>query len=108
MKQYVGLDVSQKESSVCVVNEIGQVLFEGKAKSDSGALTALLRKRAPHAERIGREARAMASWLWHELRRVDLPVVCIDARHAHSALSVRKNKSDQNDARGLAELVRVG
>src|SRR5580698_6676894 len=41
-------------------------------------------------------------------RRVDLPVVCIDARHAHAALSVRMNKSDQNDARGLAELVRVG
>ena len=50
----------------------------------------------------------MASWLWHELRRVDLPVVCIDARHAHAALSVRINKSDQNDAKGLAELVRVG
>ncbi|MGV7213902.1 hypothetical protein SO180_11425 [Bradyrhizobium sp. UFLA05-112] len=50
MKQYVGLEVSQKETSVCVVNEVGQVLFEGKAKSDPGALTALLRKRAPHAE----------------------------------------------------------
>ena len=77
MKQYVGLDVSQKETSVCVVNEVGQVLFEGKAKSDPGALAALLRKRAPHAERIGFETGAMASWLWHELRRVDLPVVCI-------------------------------
>ena len=108
MKQYVGLDVSQKETSVCVVNEAGQISFEGKAKSDPGALTALLRERAPHAERIGFETGAMASWLWHELRRVDLPVVCIDARHAHAALSVRMNKSDQNDARGLAELVRVG
>jgi transposase len=108
MKQYVGLDVSQKETSVCVVNEVGQVLFEGKAKSDPGALAALLRKRAPHAERIGFETGAMASWLWHELRRVDLPVVCIDARHAHAVLSVRMNKSDHNDARGLAELVRVG
>ena len=108
MKQYVGLDVSQKETSVCVVDETGQVIFEGKAKSDPGALTELLRKRAPHAERIGFETGAMASWLWHELRRVDLPVVCIDARHAHAALSVRMNKSDQNDARGLAELVRVG
>ena len=107
MKQYVGLDVSQKETSVCVVNEVGRVLFEGKAKSDPGALAALLHKRAPHAERIGFETGAMASWLWHELRRVDLPVVCIDARHAHAALSVRMNKSDQNDARGLAELVRV-
>src|SRR5664280_2188951 len=108
MKQYVGLDVSQRETSVCVLNETGHILFEGKAKSDPGALTALLRKRAPHAERIGFESGAMASWLWHELRRLDLPVVCIDARHAHAALSVRMNKSDQNDARGLAELVRVG
>ncbi|MEH6952787.1 transposase (plasmid) [Nitrobacter sp. NHB1] len=84
MKQYVGLDVSQRETSVCVLNETGHILFEGKAKSDPGALTALLRERAPHAERIGFETGAMASWLWHELRRVDLSVVCIDARHAHS------------------------
>lgn len=90
--------------SVCVVDEVGKVLFEGKAKSGPGAFTALLRKRAPKAERIGFETGAMASWLWHELRRVDLPVVCIDARHAHAALSVRMNKSDQNDAPGLAEL----
>jgi transposase len=71
-------------------------------------LAGLLRKHAPRAERIGFETGAMASWLWHELRRVDLPVVCIDARHAHAVLSVRMNKSDQNDARGLAELVRAG
>ena len=98
MKQYVGLDVSQRETAICVVGEMGQVIFEGKVKSDPGALTSLLRKYAPHAERIGFEAGAMASWLWHDLRRVDLPVVCIDARHAHAALSVRMNKSDQNDA----------
>jgi transposase len=108
MKQYVGLDVSQRETAVCVVSETRQVIFEGKAKSDPGDLTKLLRKHAPLAERIGFETGAMSSWLWHELRRVELPVVCIDARHAHAALSVRMNKSDQNDARGLAELVRVG
>jgi transposase len=50
----------------------------------------------------------MASWLWHELKRIGLPAVCVDARHAHAALSVRINKSDPNDARGLAELIRVG
>lgn len=101
MKQYVRLDVSQRETAVCVVNETGQVIFEGKAKSNPGALTDLLNKHAPHAERIGFETGAMASWLWHELRRVELPVVCIDARHAHAALSVRMNKSGQNDARAL-------
>jgi transposase len=47
-------------------------------------------------------------WLWHELKRIDLPVVCIDARRAHASFSVRINKSEPNDTRGLAELVRVG
>jgi transposase len=108
VKQYVGLDVSQKETAMCVVDENGTVLFEGKAASDPGALACVIRKRAPTAERIGFETGAMASWLWHELKRVGLPVVCVDARHAHAVLSVRMNKSDPNDARGLAELIRVG
>jgi transposase len=108
MKQYVGLDVSQKETSVCVVDEQGRLMFEGKVKATPGALTHLIHRRAPQAERIGFETGAMAGWLWHELRRVGLPVVCIDARHAHAALSVRINKSAKNDARGLAELIRIG
>ena len=53
-------------------------MFEAKAKSTPGALTDLIHRRAPQAERIGFETGAMASWLWHELRRVGLPVVCID------------------------------
>ena len=93
---------------MCVVDDRGGTVFEGKAKSTPGALAELIRKRAPHAERIGFESGAMASWLWHELKRVDLPVVCIDARHAHAALSARMNKSDKNDAKGVAELVRFG
>ena len=108
MQQYVGLDVSQKETAVCVIDDAGRIVFEGKARSEPGALATVIRKRAPHAARIGFETGAMASWLWHELKRIDLPVVCIDARHAHAALSVRINKSDPNDARGLAELMRMG
>ena len=109
MKQYVGLDVSQRETAVCVVGETGRVIFEGKVRSDPVCFDhPASQEDAPDAERVGFEIGAMASWLWHELRRVDLPVVCIDARHAHAALSVRMNKSDQNDALGLAEPVRVG
>ncbi len=108
MKQYVGLDVSQKETAVCVVDETGHLIFEGRAKSDPGALASLLAKKAPDAERVGFETGAMSSWLWHELKKIGMPVVCIDARHAHAVLSVRMNKSDENDARGLAELVRIG
>ena len=100
--------MAQKETAVCVVDDAGKVVFQGRAKSDPGALAALLAKKAPQAERIGFESGAMSSWLWHELRRIGLPVVCIDARHAHAALSARMNKSDENDARGLADLVRIG
>src|ERR1700756_3525813 len=107
-KHYVGLDVSQKETAVCVVDQDGKIVFEGKVRSDPGALAKAIRKQAPAAERVGFETGAMASWLWHELNHVGLPVVCIDARHAHAALSVRMNKSDPNDARGPAELIRVG
>lgn len=108
MQQYVGLDVSQKETAVCVIDEAGKIVFEGKARSEPGALAKVIAKRAPGAVRIGFETGAMSSWLWHELKRIDLPVVCIDARHAHAALSVRINKSDPNDARGIAELMRMG
>lgn len=86
MKQYVGVDVSQKETSVCVVNEVGQVLFEGKARSDPGALSALLRKWAPQAERVGFETRAMASWLWHFVGSIFW---------WFASTRVRMNKSDQ-------------
>jgi transposase len=96
VKQYVGLDVSQKETAVCVVDQNGKVVFEGKAESDPGALARVIGKWAPAAERISFETGAMASWLWHELKCVGLPVVCVDARHAHAALSVRMNKSNPN------------
>ena len=97
MKQYVGLDVSQKEPAICVVDQDSKILSEGKVLSDPGALARVISKRAPMAERIGFETGVMASWLWHELKRVGLPVVCVDARHAHAALSVRMNKSDPNN-----------
>ncbi|MES0205200.1 IS110 family transposase [Mesorhizobium australicum] len=61
MMQYVGLDVSQRETSVCVIEDTGKTVFQGKAKSDPGALTELLRKRAPHAVRIGFETGAMSA-----------------------------------------------
>ncbi|MHA6766985.1 IS110 family RNA-guided transposase [Sphingobium ummariense] len=98
----------KRKTSICIVDEAGRPSHQGRIESDPGVLAAIIAKKAPHAERVGLETGAMSSWLWHELKRTGLPVVCIDARHAHAALSVRMNKSDENDARGLAELVRVG
>jgi transposase len=97
MKQYVGLDVSQKETAACVIDQDGKVLFEGKVASDPGALAKMLGKRAPAAERIGFETGAMASWLWHELKRVGLPVVCVDPRRTCSCGAVRQDEQKRSE-----------
>ena len=108
MGEYVGLDVLLKETSVCVVAETGRVIFEGKAASDPRGLAKLIRTKAPNVVRVGLESGQTSVWLTHALRAEGLPVVCLDARQAHAALSLRPNKSDRSDARGLAEMVRVG
>jgi transposase len=108
MEKYVGLDVSMEETSVCVVDGGGNIVFEGKTSSQPDALSKLLRAKASDAARIVLETGSLASWLWHELRGRNFPVICLDARHARAALSMRVNKTDRNDARGLAELARMG
>ena len=108
MKQYVGLDVSQDQTSICVVDESGRVLWQGKCASTPEAIAATLGSRAPQAERIGLESGPLSIWLCHGLTALGLPVVCLDARHAKAALKLQLNKSDANDARGLAQIVRTG
>src|SRR5918911_3477577 len=108
MEQYVGLDVSQEQTSVCVVDGQGKTLWQGKCASTPEAIATTIRARAPKVVRIGLESGPMSAWHWHELRRAGLPVVCLDARHAKAALALQLNKSDRNDARGLARIVRTG
>jgi transposase len=108
MEQYVGLDVPLEETSVCVLAQSGEVVFEGSVPSRPAAIAKLLQRHAPNASRIAFETGSLSNWLWHELRALGFPVCCLDARHAKAALSMRMNKSDRNDARGLAEIVRMG
>src|SRR3954465_14714519 len=107
MEQYIGLDVSQEQSSVCVVDG-GKVIWEGKCTPTPEAIAATIRTRAPEAVRIGLESGPLSAWHWHALRKLGLPVVCLDARHVKAALALQLNKSDRNDARGLAQIVRTG
>ena len=108
MTSYVGLDVSLAETSVCVLGGDGQVRFEGKVKTRPEALIECLRKHAGDAERVGMETGQTAGVLFRALKAAALPILCLETRHAHKALSARTNKTDRNDARGLAELMRVG
>jgi transposase len=82
MEYYVGLDVSLKHTSICVVNPTGSIVQEGVVDSDPEAIALFVRSRAPGTVRIGIETGPTTTWLWTELNRLGLPVICIDARHA--------------------------
>ncbi len=108
MELYVGMDVSLKETSICVVDSGGAIVSEGAVISEPTAIAAFIAAQADGAKRIGLETGPTATWLWHELRALGLPVICIDARHAKAALSMQINKSDRKDALGLARIMQCG
>src|ERR1700716_831071 len=108
MEYYVGLDVSLKQTSICVVDQTGSVVREGAVDSDPDAIAEFVRSNAPGVVRIGLETGPTATWLWTELKRLGLPVICIDARHAKAVLKMQINKSDRNDAAGIARIMQTG
>ena len=108
MAHYVGLDVSLKQTSICVVNQTGLVVQEGVVDFDPEAISAFVRLKAPAVVRIGLETGPTSTWLWTELKRLGLPVICIDARHAKAVLKMQINKSDRNDAAGIARIMQTG
>ncbi len=110
MELYIGMDVSLKETSICVVDGKGEIVSEGTVSSEPAAIAAFIESKAKagKAKRIGLETGPTTTWLWHELRALGLPVICIDARHAKAALSLQINKSDRNDAVGLARIMQCG
>ena len=107
-QHYVGLDVSLETTAVCVIDDEGTVVWRGKCASTPDSITATVRKYAPAAVRVGLETGQLSNWLTLNLRRRGIPVVCLDARHAKAALSLQINKTDINDAFGLAQVVRTG
>ena len=106
--QYVGLDVSLKETSICVIDDADKIVWRGRVDSTPEAIATAVKQHAPHAVRIGLESGQLSTWLFHELKGAGLPVICVDARHAKAALSLKVNKTDANDAFGLAQIMRVG
>ncbi|MBV8898234.1 MAG: IS110 family transposase [Acidobacteriaceae bacterium] len=108
MEQFVGLDVSQTLTHLCVLDNNGTPLWQGTCASTSEAIAETIKGRAPHAAKIGLESGPLSTWHWHALNGMGLPVVCLDARHAQSALKMQMNKTDKNDAHGLAQIVRMG
>jgi transposase len=108
MTHYVGLDVSLKPTAICVVDQTGSVMREGVVDSDPETIAEFVTSNAPGVVRIGLETGPTATWLWTELKQLGLPVICIDARHAKAVLKMQINKSDRNDAAGIARIMQTG
>jgi transposase len=108
MEHFAGLDVSVKETSVCIVDETGKIIREVKVTSEPEALLALLTGRAYQLKRIGLEAGPLSQWLFNGLAEAGLPVICVETRHMRAALKAQINKTDRNDARGIAQMMRAG
>jgi transposase len=108
MDYFAGLDVSVKDTSVCVVDGTGKIVREVKVPSEPATLLAVLTNPAYRFKRIGLEAGPLSQWLFSALAEADLPVVCVETRHMRAVLKAQINKTDRNDARGIAQMMRVG
>jgi transposase len=102
MDHFAGLDVSVKETSVCVVDDTGRIVREVKVASEPDALLPVLKNPAYHFKRIGLEAGPLSQWLFSALAEAGLPVICVETRHMRAALKAQINKTDRNDARGIS------
>jgi transposase len=108
MPHYAALDVSNEETAIHVLDENGRTVWRGKRASEPEALATALRRHAPELVRVGLETGFLTPWLYHSLKALGLPVICLEARHARAATALQRNKTDANDAETLAQLVRTG
>src|SRR4029078_2318013 len=108
MDNFAGLAVSVKETSLCIVDDAGRIVREVKVASEPEVLLAVLTNPACHFKRIGLEAGPLSQWLFNALAEVGLPVICVETRHMRAALKAQINKTDRNDARGIAQMMRAG
>ena len=108
MDYFAGLDVSVKETSVCIVDDAGKIVREARVASEPEALLQVLTNTIYRFKRVGLEAGPLSQWLYSVLAEAGLPVICVETRHMRAMLKVQINKTDRNDARGVAQMMRVG
>src|SRR5215207_3232422 len=108
MEHYAGIDVSLERSSVCVVDATGQILREAKVASEPEALVGFFRQLGVAVTRIGLEAGPLSQWLHAGLTAAGFEAVLLETRHVKAALSAMIVKTDRKDARGIAQLLRMG
>jgi transposase len=108
MEHYAGIDVSLECSSVCVLDASGKIIREAKVTSEPEALINWFRSLGYELNRIGLEAGPLSQWLFAAMRKAGLAVELLETRHVRKAFEAMPVKSDRNDARGIAQLMRLG
>jgi transposase len=108
MKHFAGLDVSVKDTSVCIVDDTGRIVREVKVASEPEALLVALTSPVYRFKRIGLEAGPLSQWIFSALAEAGLPAICVETRHMRAVLQAQVNKTDRNDARGMAQMMRAG
>ena len=108
MEHYAGVDVSLELSSVCIVDATGRIIRETKVASEPEALITWFRGLGLALTRIGLEAGPLSQWLYAALRDIGFPVELLETRHVRDAFKAMPVKTDRTDARGIAQLMRLG
>ena len=108
MGYFAGLDVSLEETTICIVDDAGMIVREARAASEPEVLVAFFEACGMKMERVGLEACSLTAWLHGGLTEVGIPAICIEARQAKAAMGAMPNKTDRNDARGIAQIMRTG
>src|SRR5438552_1215779 len=93
---------------VCIVDYAGKIVREARVASEPEALLQVLTNTIYRFKRVGLEAGPLSQWLYSVLAEAGLPVICVETRHMRAMLKVQINKTDRNDARGVAQMMRVG
>jgi transposase len=105
---FAGLDVSLEETTICIVDDAGMIVREARAASEPEVLVAFFEACGMKLERVGLEACSLTAWLHGGLTEAGIPAICIEARQAKAAMGAMPNKTDRNDARGIAQIMRTG
>jgi transposase len=108
MKYFTGIDVSLRSVSICVVDEAGVVRYENKVAAEVDVIVAALRRFGAEVRQVGLEAGTLTQYLTYGLQKAGYEVICLEARQTAATLAAMRNKTDRNDARGLAQILRSG
>ncbi len=108
MGYFAGLDVSLEETAIGIIDGAGNIVREARAASEPEVLVAFFRASGMEMERVGLEACSLTAWLHAGLTEAGIPAICIETRQAKAAMGAMPNKTDRNDARGIAQIMRTG